>query len=108
EASSGDSGNVIRKVSTSGIITTVAGTGFSGFFGDGSAATSAKLNYPQGVMIDSAGNLFIADDLNGRVRRVDAITGNISTVAGGGAAVPGDGGPATSASLPGVIGLAMD
>ena len=63
----------IRKVDTSGIITTVAGTGSQGFSGDGSPATSAQLNFPVGVAVDPAGNLFISDRDNGRIRKVEAI-----------------------------------
>jgi uncharacterized protein (TIGR03437 family) len=79
-----DSGNqVIRKVNTSGIITTVAGNGSPGFSGDGGPATSAQLNNPGGVAVDSAGNLYIADASNSRVRKVNP-AGIISTYAGNG------------------------
>jgi len=89
----------IRKVSASGIITTIAGNGFQGFFGDGGPATSAVLNNPSGVAVDVSGNLFIADSGNGRIRRVSA-AGIITTVAGNGLfAFSGNGGPATSAAL---------
>jgi hypothetical protein len=91
----------IRKVSSGGTITTVAGTGVEGFSGDGGPATSAKLNGPYGVAVDGQGNVYIADTYNGRVRKVDS-TGAISTIAGGGTAHSppyGDGGPATSATL---------
>ena len=102
--------NVIRKVVPStGIVTTVAGNGLPGTatnVGDGGPATSANLNAPQGVTVDVAGNLFIADTSNHRIRRVDAISGIITTVAGngavngaGGGGFGGDGGPATSAEL---------
>ena len=79
--------NRIRKVDTSGIITTVAGSGptgykLGGFSGDGGPATSARLNLPSWVAVDSVGNLFIADEGNNRIRRVDAATGVITTVAG--------------------------
>src|ERR1039458_2749610 len=103
-----DTGNSrIRKVSASGIITTVAGngTGFS-FSGDGGPATSAALYDPDGVAVDTSGNLFIADTGNGRIRKVLA-SGIITTVAGGGA-VLGDGGPATSATLYGPLDVAVD
>jgi len=91
----------IRKVAAgSGIITTVAGNGTSGFSGDGGAATSASLSSPQGVSLDSAGNLYIADRSNHRIRKVDAATGIISTVAGNGTAAFGwDGSAATVANL---------
>ena len=77
--------NRIRKIDRgSGIITTVAGNGQQGFSGDGGPATSASLNQPRGVTVDSAGNLFIADTSNTRIRKVDVRTGVISTIAGGG------------------------
>lgn len=88
--------NRIRKVDTNGIITTVAGNGAAGYFGDGGAATNAKLNAPVAVVVDSVGNLFIADSGNGRIRMVNP-NGLITTVAGGGSG--GDGGAATNASL---------
>jgi len=91
-----DSGSErIRKVSN-GVITTVAGNGTAGFSGDGGPATSAGLWTPQGVTVDSAGNLYIADQGNHRIRKVS--NGVITTVAGGGSSL-GDGGPATSAQL---------
>src|SRR6266480_1561147 len=91
----------IRKVdAATGIITTVAGNGSPAFAGDGGAATSASLNYPDRVALDASGNLYIADQRNNRIRRVAAATGIITTVAGNGSpAFAGDGGPATSASL---------
>ena len=73
----------IRKVDASGVITTVAGNGVAGFFGDGGAATAAEINHPQDVAVDGAGNLFIADAYNNRIRKVDP-SGNINTVAGSG------------------------
>jgi sugar lactone lactonase YvrE len=73
----------IRKVDgATGIITTVAGNGIATFAGDGGVATSASLNYPEGVALDASGNLYIADTSNHRIRKVDAATGIISTVAG--------------------------
>ncbi|HEY1552243.1 MAG TPA: hypothetical protein VGG28_30660 [Kofleriaceae bacterium] len=84
-----DSGNsLIRRVDPSGVITTVAGTGELGYTGDGGAATSAALFTPNGIAVDGAGDLFIADTQNERIRRVDATTGDITTVAGNG--MPGD------------------
>ncbi len=89
----------IRRVSTTGTITTVAGNGTSGFSGDGGAATSAQLRFPEGVWVDTTGNLYIADSGNHRVRLVTT-TGTISTIAGTGTAgFSGDGGPATAARL---------
>lgn len=106
-----DWGNaVIREVTAStGNISTVAGSGSNGFSGDGGPATTAKLYYPYGVAVDTAGNIYIADDVNNRVRKVTASTGNISTVAGNGAAgYSGDGGAATSAALEYPYGVALD
>jgi uncharacterized protein (TIGR03437 family) len=98
--------NVIRKVSE-GIISTVAGNGIAGFSGDGGPAVSASLNGPSGIALDAAGNLYIADFNNNRVRKVSG--GTITTVAGNGqAAFSGDGGPATSASLNSPWGVAVD
>ncbi len=99
----------IRRVdAVTGVISTVAGTGVFGFGGDGFAATSAGILQPLAVAVDTAGNLFITHSLSNRVRRVDAATGVISTVAGGGVEEPGDGGPATSARLSGPEGMALD
>ena len=99
-----DTGNQrIRKVS-GGVITTVAGTGGSGFSGDAGPATSAELWTPDGVAVDTAGSLYIADDGNGRIRKVSG--GVIATLAGGGAATAPDG-PAAGARLSNVQGLAM-
>jgi uncharacterized protein (TIGR03437 family) len=91
--------NRIRKVSPGGIISTVVGNGIPGFSGDGGSATTASLNYPRGVAVDSAGNIYIADTSNNRIRKVDP-SGIITTVAGNGVGgFSGDGGPATEASL---------
>src|SRR3954462_2707526 len=82
------------------ILTTVAGTGIAGYSEDGGAATSAQISGPYGLATDAAGNLYIAEWDNHRVRRLDVNTGVITTVAGSGAAgFGGDGGPATSAML---------
>ncbi|PWU08282.1 MAG: hypothetical protein C5B50_29830 [Verrucomicrobia bacterium] len=89
----------VRKVDTNGIISTVAGTGTNGFSGDGGPATNANLAFPAGVALDALKNLYIADDSNHRVRRVDT-DGIISTFAGNGTnGYTGDGGLATNASL---------
>lgn len=104
----------IRKVTPGGVITTVAGNGSMGFSGDGGLATSAQLNYPQGVMLDGAGNLYIADTNNHRIRKV--ANGIISTIAGNGAQDPvtpwgtysGDGGLAVFAGLNFPKDLALD
>src|SRR5262249_48733966 len=90
----------IRKIAPNGIITTVAGTGVTGFEGDGGPAIAARLSLPSQVTADNDGNLYIADYLNNRVRKVTAATGVITTGAGNGtAASSGDGGPATEAGL---------
>jgi sugar lactone lactonase YvrE len=73
--------NRVRKVDTNGIITTVAGSGVQGFSGDGGSATAAELNLPVDVAVDAAGNLYIADFTNLRIRKVDT-TGTIQTIAG--------------------------
>lgn len=103
-------GHRVRKVdSSTHVITTVAGIGTSGFSGDGGPATSAMLYSPSGVVVDSGGNLYIADSDNQRIRKVDSSTGVISTIAGNGVfAFGGDGGAATSASLASPYGLAID
>ena len=91
----------IRRVAVDGTITTIAGTGEGGFAGDGGPATAAQLNYPYGVAVDADGNIYIADSLNYRVRRV-AADGTISTLAGNGSAssspnfTDGDAGPAAA------------
>ena len=91
--------NRIRKVSSGGIITTVAGTGVGGFSGDGGSATSAQLSGPFSATVDGSGNLYIADMKNHRIRKVSP-NGIITTVAGTGmGGFSGDGGPATSAQL---------
>ena len=104
-----DSGNSrVRMVSSSGIITTVAGSGGGNSLGDGGAATSALLENPTGVAVDAAGDLYIADYYNNRIRKV-AATGIITTVAGNGSSgFAGDGGAATSAQLAYPAGVAVD
>ena len=89
----------IRRIDTAGNISTVAGNFTGGFSGDGGQATSAQLNCPSGVTIDTAGNFYIADEFNQRVRKVNA-QGIITTIAGTGTqGSSGDGGPATAAQL---------
>lgn len=98
----------IRKVNTAGIISTVAGNGVSGFGGDGGPATAAKLKNPTGVACDIQGNLFIADQINGRIRVVNSV-GTISTLAGDSLwGFSGDGGPASMAKFAQPIGIATD
>ncbi len=92
-----------------GMISTVAGSDTYGYSGDGGPATSAKLNYPERVIVDGAHNLYIADSKNHVIRRVDASTKIITTVAGNGkAGFSGDGGPATAAQLNYPTGMAFD
>lgn len=98
----------VRRINASGIISTVAGNGAPGSGGDGGPAINASLFAPAGIVLDKAGNLYIADPSVGRVRKVDT-SGNISTVAGTGTVgYSGDGGQATSAQILPPIGLAVD
>jgi len=105
-----ETGNhVVRKVTPAGIITTVAGNGVQGFAGDNGPATAAELDSPAGLAVDAAGDLFIADSHNQRVREVAAASGLIATIAGTGAAgFGGDGGAATAARLDLPTALALD
>jgi sugar lactone lactonase YvrE len=100
----------IRRIDArTGVITTVAGSGRKGFSGDGGPATRAEMNEPYGIVLDSKGNLFVADRLNRRVRRIDAGTGIITTLAGDGSrSFSGDGGPASEAGLVEPNGVALD
>jgi hypothetical protein len=104
--------NVIRKITVAtGIITTVAGNGTAGATGDGAAATLAELNKPTRVAVDAAGDLYIADYGNNKIRFVSAASGTIVTLAGtGSTATPytGNGGPATAATLNGPGSIAID
>lgn len=104
------SGNRVRKVDTAGNITTIAGNGSQGFGGDTGAATDAQLSNPSDVAIDAAGNVYIADYGNSRIRKVNAVTGIITTVAGGtlGCSGAGDGGPAIAAELCDPWGIDLD
>lgn len=97
----------IRRVNAAGVITTVAGNGTAGYSGDGSVPTSAELFLPQGVALDAAGNLYIADTGNERIRKVSGSI--ITTVAGNGLQMySGDGGAATAAGLDTPTGVAAD
>ena len=100
----------VRKVTVStGIITTVAGTGTTGFNNNNIAATSATLYYPHGVILDGFGNLYIADRYNHRIRKVTVSTGIITTIAGTGtASSSGDGSAATSATINAPIYCQLD
>jgi sugar lactone lactonase YvrE len=98
----------IRKINTSGIITTIAGIGTAGFSGDNNPAINAELNYPTGLIIDSHGNLYLSDSENNVIRKIDTL-GIITTIAGiaGTNSYTGDGGPAINATLnrPGRMGI---
>jgi sugar lactone lactonase YvrE len=99
--------NRVRKVTSDGIIHTIAGTGENGFGGDGGPATAAKLSYPMGLAVDILGNLYIADRQNNRVRQVTP-DGNIRTVIGNGAQADSGDGPALSVKLDFPHGVAVD
>jgi hypothetical protein len=110
-----DQNNRIRKITTStGIISTYVGTGTAGYSGDNGAATSAAINDPYGLGIDSSNNIYIADALNNRIRKVTASTNIITTIAGTGATgtptavAATDGSAATSALLFCPQGVALD
>jgi DNA-binding beta-propeller fold protein YncE len=100
----------IRRVDgASGIISTVGGSGARGYAGDGGAATAAAFNEPYGIAVDRSGTIYVADRHNHRVRRIDGVTGLITTVAGcGTAGFAGDGGPAAAAGLVEPNGLGLD
>ena len=100
--------NVIRRIDPSGAITTIAGNGEPGWSGDGGPATEARITWPHSVAVDDAGNVYVADSRNHRIRRVDP-TGVITTVAGTGrGGFSGDPGPATEAFLDNPKGVAVD
>ncbi len=92
-------GNSIRKVNSSGIVSTIAGTGAEGYSGDGGDALKATFRGPKGIRTDREGNLFVVNTENHAIRRIDAKTGVISTVAGGHKGPDGDGGDAIKAGL---------
>ncbi|MCH8344857.1 MAG: hypothetical protein IH983_12835 [Planctomycetes bacterium] len=99
----------IRKVTfATGVMTTIGGTGTAGYSGDGGAGTSAMINAPRGIAVDSAGNVFFSDTENHRIRKITP-GGTISTVAGTGQqGSSGDGGPATAAKIKRPRGIAID
>ena len=100
--------DVVVKISTTGLLTVVAGNGIQGFSGNGGPATSASLNFPRGMAVDAAGNLYIADSRNNRIRKVSPAR-NITTVAGtGSVGFAGDGGLAINASLNRPLDVAVD
>ena len=98
----------IVQVSTLGILKVIAGNGIAGFSGDGGPATRASLNFPSAVAVDAAGNLYVADAGNRRVRRVSRDGVIVTVVGNGNKGVGGDGGPATAAQLDNPSGLAID
>ena len=104
------SDNEIKKVTAAtGIITTVAGTATGGYSGDGGAATAATMSIPQGICIDAAGNIYVADKSNNCIRKVTAATGVISTLAGTGmSGYTGDGGAATVAKISAPISICVN
>ena len=100
--------NNVRKIDVTGVITTIAGTG-PGYFGDGGMAIDAKLDSPEGIAVDGSGNIYIADKYNHRIRKIDALSGIISTVAGTGIeGYSGDGDMAIAAQLNYPSGVAVD
>lgn len=99
---------VIRKITTGGMIYTVAGTNVSGYGGDGGPATNAQLNFPSGICLDKTGDIFVADLYNNRIRKIDT-AGIITTIVGTGASgYSGDGGPATAARINSISALSAD
>lgn len=98
----------IRKINTSGIISTIAGLGYPGFSGDGGPASDAALFYPNGICVDGSGNIFVTDNTNHRIRKINT-AGIINTYAGNGTAgFSGDGGPATDAEINFGCGIKVD
>jgi len=104
-----DTGNSrVRRIDPGGNIVTMAGNGNAAYFGDGLAARAASVNQPEGVAVDTAGNVYIADTLDNAVRKVST-DGTITTIAGFGTpAFSGDGGPATKAALNHPYAVAVD
>lgn len=93
--------HIVRKITrATGIVSTICGTGVAGYAGDGGSAMTAMLNQPAGLCLDKAGNIYIADKNNNRIRKIDALTGTITSFAGiGSAGYSGDGGPANTTKL---------
>lgn len=104
-----ESNHTVRRIDTNGVITTFAGTGVSGYSGDGGAATAARLNSPMDIAADGAGNVYVADYINKIIRKITP-GGTISTFAGmpGVSGTSGNGGPATAARLSSAIGVTCD
>jgi hypothetical protein len=100
--------NAVREiVAATGLVETIAGTGNTGYLGDGGPASSATLSHPSGLAMDASGNLYVADTGNNAVREISALTGSITTIAGGVGGFSGDGGPASSAQLNQPWGIAF-
>lgn len=105
----GASGCRVRKIAPDGIITTIAGTGISGFWGDGGPATAARFKNAQAIAVDSVGNVYVADSYDSRIRKIDITTGIITTIAGDGTyGYGGDGGPATAATFYNILDIGFD
>jgi streptogramin lyase len=101
-------GNAIRKVDSKGVITTVAGTGAAGYSGDGGPAAKATFRGPKAIRCDAAGNIYVVDTENHAIRRIDAKTGVVTTVAGGRKGPEGDGGDPVKAGLDRPHGCVVD
>src|ERR1019366_7413550 len=100
--------NIVAKIAPNGVLVVVAGDGIAGYSGDGGPATRASLNSPRGIAVDGSGNLYIADWMNHRIRKVNS-TGIITTIAGTGQfGFSGDGGPAIPAQLNEPLAVAVD
>ncbi|HEV2709300.1 MAG TPA: Ig-like domain repeat protein [Edaphobacter sp.] len=98
----------IRRITPAGVITTVGGNGIQGFGGDNGLATAASIDSPAGLAVDAAGDLYLSDTHNHRIRKIAAATGVITTIAGGEPGLSGDGGPAVAATLALPHGLSID
>ena len=101
-------GNGVRKVDTNGIMSTFAGTGERGYSGDGGPALAATWGAPKAIRCDHHDNIIVVDTENNAIRRIDAVTGIVTTIAGGHQGGDGDGGPATAAGLERPHGCGID
>jgi len=101
--------NRVLKVDSTGTLTTIGGTGEKGSAGDGGPAAKAQFNGPHNLAVEKNGDVYVADTWNGKIRRIDAKTGTVSTFAGTGKkAFSGDGGPAATADFSGIYSIAFD